>query len=461
MTQHVDVRRLLTAHPSRSRTADATLAGHTSQAANGTSPTAARSRAASLRDLSEAIALRHAVVGVVGQGYVGFGLAQRAAEVGFTTIGVDIDPRAVQRGLSENEFEKYQATMDPGVLATCDVILVAVPTPTSVDGGVRQADLSLVRVATRMIAEQIARDDRPRLVVSESTYAPGTTRNVVMPIIEEVADAWQIAFGYSPERIDPGNEAFGLSVIPKVTSGADEQAAALTKHFYEQLVEQVVPASTMEAAEATKLLENTFRFVNIAFAQEFDEYCHTLNLSSHEVTRLAATKPFGFMPFLAGAGVGGHCIAEDPYYLFDSMQAVSAPTSILGMAISNQEERAALVAERIIDHLAPGVIEGARLLLMGVTYKPNIGDTRRSPALSVMTLLEQHGAVVDYHDPHVPFFDGRTSVNLAQVGAGTYAVVALMVEHSAFDPDALQRDGWNIFRVAGTAMPALVAGGIR
>lgn len=231
-------------------------------------------------DLAAAIAVHTATIGVVGQGYVGFALAQRAAEVGFPTVGVDISPQAVARAMAESTVPAYRATTDPSVLSACDVILIAVPTPTRDSDKGRHGDLSLVSAAAESVAKQIGRDPRPRLLLCESTYAPGTTRNVVIPIIEHARGDARVFYGYSPERIDPGNEVFGLADIPKVVSGADEAGANLARLFYEQLVHQVIPASSMEAAEATKLLENTFRFVNIAFAQEFHEYCHTLDMNS-------------------------------------------------------------------------------------------------------------------------------------------------------------------------------------
>jgi UDP-N-acetyl-D-glucosamine dehydrogenase len=394
---------------------------------------------------------RRATVGVVGQGYVGYGLARRAAEVGFPTFGLDIDPAVVARRRAEGPYRGYRPTDDPRVLARCDVILLAVPTPTAADDAGRRPDLSIVQSATEMVARQIRGDARPRLFVSESTYAPGTTRNVVMPILRRVAGDDTLAVGYSPERIDPGNRRFDLPDIPKVTSGADATAEALTRAFYEQVVREVVPASSMEAAEATKLLENTFRFVNIAFAHEFDEYCHGLGLSSHEITGLAATKPFGFMPFFAGAGVGGHCIAEDPYFLYDSIREAGAQADLLATALRNHETRPGIVVRRIVDRLAPRPVEGARILLLGVAYKPNIGDTRRSPAAPILAALEQQGATVDYHDPHVPAFVGRPSVDLPAADPHDYDLAAVLVEHDAFDLRSLRGAGWQVWRLSDGA----------
>ncbi len=397
------------------------------------------------------IATHAAVVGVVGQGYVGFGLAQRAAQVGFRTVGVDINPSAVLDCIRRNECDAYNATTDPAVLAECDVILIAVPTPTRIDDGVRHSDLGYVVAAAEAIAAQFADDRRPRLVVSESTYAPGTTREVVMPILRRTRGGAGIAVGYSPERIDPGNGRFDLSAIPKVVSGADDCAAALTACFYRELIDQVVPASSMEAAEATKLLENTFRFVNIAFAQEFDEYCEALRLSSHEITRLAATKPFGYLPFFAGAGVGGHCIAEDPYFLYDSMREHRVAAPLVATAMMNQENRPAVIVRRITERLGSCSIRGAHILVLGVAYKPDIGDTRRSPAFPVIDLLERAGAAVDYHDPHVPAFGARTSVDLESADPRAYDLVVVLTEHSAFDQRALQARGWDPYRLSAPA----------
>jgi nucleotide sugar dehydrogenase len=414
-------------------------------------------RPRTLDDLNSAIRSKLAVVGVVGQGYVGFGLAQRAAEAGFETYGLDLQPAVVERSQRENSFDAYLATTDPTVLADCDVILIAVPTPTLEANGGRKSDLSLVEAAGRMVLDQIDKDNRPRLVVCESTYAPGTTRGLLAPIFAEAPEPDRIAVGYSPERIDPGNTGFPLEDIPKVTSGIDERSADLTRVFYEQIVHEVVPASSMEAAEATKLLENTFRFINIAFAQEFDEYCYSINLSSHEVTRLAATKPFGFMAFHAGAGVGGHCIAEDPYFLYDSMLNASAKTDVLQTAMKNHDSRSEVIVERIKEHLGGRSLEGARILVLGVAYKPNIGDTRRSPAQPVIAWLRRLGATVDYHDPHVPLFDGQASVDLDDRRPTDYDLAVAMVEHAAFDIEALRSNGWSVYRLSDSAALAPAA----
>ncbi|MFN8556508.1 MAG: nucleotide sugar dehydrogenase [Dehalococcoidia bacterium] len=252
------------------------------------------------------------------------------------------------------------------------------------------------------------------------------------------------ALGYPPEPIDPGNQTFSLVNTPKVTSGYDAGSAWLTQFFYAQIVERAVPASSLEAAEATKILENTFRFINITFAQEFDEYCEKMGLNAREITTLAGTKPFGFMPFFAGPGIGGHCIAEDPYYLYESMRLSGMEPKILEAAIANHERRAAVIVERVVRRLGGRPIHGARILLLGVSYKPNIGDPRQSPAAPILRQLESEGAVVDYHDSHVPRFAGRASVDLAAAAAEDYDLAVLITEHADIDQAALLKDGWRI-----------------
>jgi UDP-N-acetyl-D-glucosamine dehydrogenase len=399
--------------------------------------------------LAEAIRAREATVGVVGQGYVGFAVAQRAAEVGYLTYGVDVDASVVERCSVRNSLDRYRVTQSAEVLRACDVIVVAVPTPTLLESGMRRGDVSSVIKAVQAIAQQIPEDGRSRLLVVESTYAPGTTRTLVLPIVAKHCSEDRLALGYSPERIDPGNGRFALQDIPKVTSGIGERAAALTALFYRGIVDEVVPASSVEAAEATKLLENTFRYVNIALAQEFDEYCHMMGMSAREITRLAATKPFGFMPFYAGAGVGGHCVAEDPYFLYDSMLVAGTPTEVLDAAMRNHEARPGVIVRRLIQALGERPIAGARILLLGVTYKPNVADTRRSPALPIIVRLEQLGATVDYHDPYVPMFAGRASVDLERIDRGAYDLSVLVVEHDEFAAEAIHENGWRPFRISG------------
>jgi UDP-N-acetyl-D-glucosamine dehydrogenase len=396
---------------------------------------------------------KRAVVGVVGQGYVGFPLAQRIAKCGYKTVGFDLNGDTVVRCQEENRSRNYHAAMTVFALQPCDVLIVAVPTPTRFNGVAYEPDLSMVVSAVRSLVKHVLSDGRQRLVILESTYAPGTTRNVVVPLIEEAHTVGETVFvGYSPERIDPGNSRFTLENTPKVTSGYDEASAYLTQLFYSQILERAVAASSMEAAEATKILENTFRFINITFAQEFDTYCEALGVDAHEVTSLASSKPFGFMPFFAGPGIGGHCIAEDPYFLYESMVEEGIQPKILEAAIQNHEGRARVIVDRIARHLGRP-LKGARILLLGVSYKPNIGDARRSPAMPILQLLEAAGASVEYHDEYVARFANRTSVDLPGADPANYHLAVLLTVHTTVDYTAMEAAGWRIYNARGTATP--------
>jgi UDP-N-acetyl-D-glucosamine dehydrogenase len=400
-----------------------------------------------LEALARRVRDRSAVVGVVGQGYVGFPLAQLVAREGFMTIGFDISERVVAMCRARNEEPAYSAEGTFDRLRNCDVVVIAVPTPTRDDDGGRHPDLGPVRDATAAVAAHPLPSGRGRLVAVESTYAPGTTRRVVAPLLDPAGAhiGTTIALGYSPERIDPGNDRFHVANIPKVTSGIDSASASLTELFYRQIVERVAPASSLEAAEATKLLENTFRFVNIAFAQEFDEYCERIGVNAREVTGLAASKPFGFMPFYAGAGIGGHCIAEDPYFLREAIIQIGGGAPILEAAIENHQSRAEAVFRRVAEVVGAERLAKSRVLLLGVSYKPNIGDLRRTPALDLLALLEAAGAAVDYHDPYVEEFAGRSSLDVVAADPADYALAVMVTRHRQFEPARLRAAGWKLF----------------
>jgi len=411
--------------------------------------------------LEQKIRSRRAVVTVVGQGYVGYPLAQLAAQRGFRTIGFDVSSAALQRCTASNSSHNYSVTDSRDVFADSDVIIVAVPTPTvtRVDG-TRAPDLGAVVAAVESIVPFLSEDAAPKLVVIESTYAPGTTRSLVAPILARTAVLGTDVFlGYSPERIDPGNASFDVGNTPKITSGLDEVSARLTHLLYERIVTTAISASSLEAAEATKIYENTFRLVNITFAQEFDEYCEAAGLDAREVTRLAATKPFGFMPFYAGAGIGGHCIAEDPYYLAEAIQNLGVDADILNAALRNHEARAGVIYRRICDRLNTDDLYDARILVLGVSYKPNIGDARQSPAAPIIELLEEAGAKVQYHDPFVPSFAGKESKAIEELSPDDFDLAVMITRHSSFDLNAMELDGWQVFDAART--PGAAAGAAR
>ncbi|MCC7363147.1 MAG: nucleotide sugar dehydrogenase [Dehalococcoidia bacterium] len=406
-----------------------------------------------LQALADRIANRTATVGVIGQGYVGFPLAQRAAERGFPTLGIEVDPAAARRCEQLNIHENYRVTLDANELGACEVVIIAVPTPTRESAGTRSPDLEPVRRAVAMLAGA-PRSTEACLVVVESTYGPGTTRSLVAPALAPLGRLGEdLALGYSPERIDPGNDTYHVANIPKVVSGYDDQSRELVQAFYDAIVAATVPASCMEAAESCKLLENVFRFINITFAQEFEQFCAGAGVDAAEVTRLAATKPFGFMPFFAGVGIGGHCIAEDPYFLQDALRAHGSPSPLLDAAITNHEGRAMVIAGRVLDQF-DRARPGGRVLLLGVTYKPNVADARRSPAEPLIAHLQDAGLEVAYHDPLVPRFGGLESVPIDCDPAG-FDLTVLVTRHTAFDLGALAAAGHRLFdptsRVAAAA----------
>ncbi len=396
----------------------------------------------SLRALRGKIASHSATVAVIGQGYVGFPLAQRIAEKGFVTLGIDSSPEVEQRCRGMNVHESYRATRDPRWLKNADVVVVAVPTPTIDTDKGRMPDLSNVRDAMDAIRQQWQTVIDGQLIIIESTYAPGTTRALIGELFSGRIIGKDLAVGYSPERIDPGNAHFSVDNIPKVVSGLDEASLLLTREFYDCIVDETVPATAVEAAEACKLLENTFRFINITFAQEFEEYCSRLGISAREATDLAATKPFGFMKFVAGAGIGGHCIAEDPYFLFDSMLQAGIEPKILASSLNNHELRAANLVGRVGKRL--GGLADKRVLLLGVTYKPDVADTRRSPAAPILAELIAHGATVSFYDPLVQTFEGLRSTSL-ESASERFDLAVLVTAHTAFNIQSMRSAGLRIF----------------
>jgi UDP-N-acetyl-D-glucosamine dehydrogenase len=413
------------------------------------------------RQLEGRIRDRTAKIGVIGQGYVGFPLAQQIAQRGYKVLGYDINGDTVLRCKEINRQRHYEAIISPLGLRSCDVLIVAVPTPTRRTDAGWKPDLSYVVAVVHNIADYLIDASKPRLVILESTYAPGTTRRVVAPLLAERHELGRDVFlGYSPERIDPGNARFNIKNTPKVTSGYDAASARLVHAFYSHVVDRAVAASSMEAAEATKILENSFRFVNITFAQEFDVYCDKIGIASREVVELAATKPFGYMPFYAGPGIGGHCIAEDPYFLYQAMQECQSPSDILAAAVRNHESRGSVIVERIARRLAPRSLVGAHILLIGVSYKPGIGDARRSPAAPIIDLLFREGARVDYYDRFVPRFETLQSIDLATADPHDYDLAVIVTRHPDIDPQRLAATGWAVLDPCVGVVPSSAPVGV-
>ena len=402
--------------------------------------------------LRRRILSRHATVAVVGQGYVGVSLACAVSETGFPVTGIDVDAARIG-DLAEgvlsvpgvnpslfragNDAGNITFTTDLDAISGADVILICVPTP------VRDhtPDLSFVEQASRDVAERLSPG---RLVLLESTTYPGTTEDLVRPILETsgLVAARDFLLAYSPERIDPGNEEFGLRNTPKIVGGISPEATGLATLFYEQLVEKVTIVSSCRAAELAKLLENTFRHVNIALVNEMATLCHEMGIDVWEVTEAAATKPFGFMAFSPGPGVGGHCIPLDPAYLaWQVRRDAGHQFRILEQAQDINARMPRYVAARIGDALndAGKPVKAARILVLGVAYKPDVGDVRESPAVEVMSLLIRRGADVAFSDPHAPHVpvNGMTmnSADLTQREISRADCVALLTPHHAYDLD--------------------------
>ena len=369
-------------------------------------------------ELAERLEIGDATVCVIGQGYVGLSVAAGAAQAGMSVHGVDRDAervaglatgRNVVPGVDETQFDLAYATgrlsfgTDVSVVSQADVVLICVPTPVVE----HRPDLSLVEGAGLAVAPHLTGGT---LVVLESTTYPGTTEQLLRPLLEKsgLVAGEDFALAYSPERIDPGNTKYGLRNTPRIVGGLDPDSTALAGAFYRTVVDEVEELSSCRAAEMAKLLENTFRMVNIALVNELATLCAVQGIDTWEVIGAAATKPFGFMPFYPGPGVGGHCIPLDPTYLsWQSRKDAGRPFRLVELAQDINAGMPTYVAHRIVDTLNDRgtTIRGARILGLGVTYKPNVGDVRESAALEVLAALEKRGAEILYADPYVDRVD--------------------------------------------------------
>jgi UDP-N-acetyl-D-glucosamine dehydrogenase len=354
-----------------------------------------------------------ATVGIIGLGYVGLPLAVAFAQEGCDVIGVDVDPRkieAIEAGESYIEdvssellrevSGRIHATTRYARLAKADAVVVCVPTPLTRN---REPDLGPLMDATRALAEVLQSD---QLVVLESTTYPGTTRERVAPLLEEsgLAAGRDFHLAFSPERVDPGRSDYTLRNTPKVLGGLTEESAERAEALYGLVCDNLVRVSSPEAAELTKLLENIFRSVNIALVNELAMLTDRMGIDIWEVVDAAATKPYGFMRFEPGPGMGGHCLPVDPFYLSWRAREFDMATEFIELAGKVNQQmpyHCVAKAQRVLNDAGMSV-KGARILVLGVSYKPGVGDTRESPALKIMSLLSDLGAEVSYHDPHVP-----------------------------------------------------------
>lgn len=412
--------------------------------------------AATLLDRIEA---KQAVCGVVGLGYVGLPLAVELANAGFRVLGFDVSETVcvgINRGHSHikdvpgerlDEFVKaglIEATTDMSRMTECDTVSVCVPTPL---GKTRDPDVSYVVAATEAITRSLRAG---QLIILESTTYPGTTRELMLPMLEaeglEVGKDFFLCF--SPERVDPGNEVWLVHNTPKVLGGISQQCLDVGYALYSRLIERVVPVTSPEAAELTKLLENTFRSVNIALVNEMAQVCDRLGVDVFEVIEAAATKPFGFMKFTPGPGIGGHCIPLDPHYLAWKMKTLNYKTRMIELAGEVNSEMPEYVVEKVQDALNNHrkAMNGSRILVLGVAYKRDIDDLRESPALDIIRLLQEKGANVSYHDPYVPEIreDGharaQTSIELTESALKAADCVVITTDHQNVDYENVVRN---------------------
>jgi len=395
-------------------------------------------------------------VAIVGAGYVGVPLARTFADAGRRVLLVDVDPgRVAELNAGESYIEDVPsdvlkplvdegliaATTDYDDLRDADAILIALPTPLSRQ---REPDLRILIAATGQIAPRL----RPgHLVVLESTTYPGTTREQVLPLLESgsgLTAGKDFHLAFSPERVDPGREDWTTQNVPKVVGGIDDASSDAAAALYGSAIENVHRVSSPEAAELTKLLENIFRSVNIALVNELAQLCDRMDIDVWEVIEAAATKPFGFMSFQPGPGLGGHCIPIDPFYLTWKAREFGFYTEFIELARKVNESMpyyCRSVVSQALNHTLQLSLKGSRILMLGVAYKPDISDTRESPALKLIALLQAAGADVAYHDPHVPSFDEHgIALSSVPLEPTEYDCVVVVTNHSGIDYEQLVED---------------------
>ncbi len=408
-------------------------------------------------------------IGIIGCGYVGLPLALRFADVGQRVTGFDTDKVKVEKLNAGESYiqhiptekirqhvqgKRFDATADFARLREMDAVLICVPTPLDER---REPDLSYVEKTAISIAQNLQRN---QLIVLESTTYPGTTEELVLPILEKNGLCCPIAHGpdaenittdfylaFSPEREDPGNKLYGLAQIPKVVGGVNPPSVRAAMGLYAQIVSRVVPVSSTRAAEMVKLLENIFRCVNIALVNELKQLCLRMDLDIWEIIDSAASKPFGFMPFYPGPGLGGHCIPVDPYYL--SWKAREYDFAARFIELAGEVNTA--MPYHVVDAVAAALnerkksLKGSRVLLLGMAYKKDVDDLRESPSLKLLELLTGRGAVLEYNDPYFPAlhkmrhydFSHMRSVELAPDRLAGYDCVLIATDHSSYDYDAI------------------------
>jgi UDP-N-acetyl-D-glucosamine dehydrogenase len=399
---------------------------------------------------------REALFGIIGCGYVGLPLAVELARAGFKVLGYDVNLRVVDglnagtshiKDIKDHELReqldagRLSFSADPKRLAEPDAISICVPTPLS---KFKDPDVSYIVAATEAVKATLRRG---QVVILESTTYPGTTREIMLPALEATGLKVGVDFflAFSPERVDPGNPTYQTRNTPKVVGGITPDCSAVAAALYQPAIDTLVPVSTTEAAELVKLLENTFRSVNIGLVNEMAIVCDLLGVDVWEVIEAAATKPFGFMKFLPGPGLGGHCIPIDPHYLAWKMRGLNYKTRFIDLAGEMNTEMPLFWVRKLADklNLVGKPVKGAQVLVIGVAYKKDIDDMRESPALDIIRLLEGRGAHVQYHDPYVKTFteDGHTMTSVPLTAEAVKASDAVMIvtDHTSLDYAMLKR----------------------
>jgi len=400
--------------------------------------------------LKEKFIKRKARLGVIGLGYVGLPLCLEMAKAGFHVTGIDVDKekvRKINRGISYIldvkskvlskivKEKKLSATTEFEALKELDAISICVPTPLR---KTKDPDISFIISAVEEIKKYLREG---QLIVLESTTYPGTTNEVILPMLEKsglkVGRDFYLAF--SPERVDPGNKYYTTKNTPKILGGITKECTKIAKLLYEQFVDTVIPVSCTEAAEMVKLLENTFRSVNIGMVNEMVLMCNKLNIDVWEVIDAAATKPFGFMPFYPGPGLGGHCIPIDPHYLSWKLKTLNYNARFIELAGEVNSYMPQFVVDKIIDGLnrVKKSVNGSKILILGVAYKKDINDVRESPALDVINLLKLKGALVSYNDPYIPELKldniSLKSIKLSRKSLRGFDCIVIITNHSIYN----------------------------
>jgi len=401
---------------------------------------------------------RKATVGVVGLGYVGLPLAVAAANAGFSVIGFDVSETKTQQLAAGDSYVlditndelgaalatgRFVPTTDPDAVAAADVIVICVPTPLRDD----LPDMTYIEAAGNMVAKGLKPGS---LVILESTTYPGTTEELLKGILESsgLKCGPDFSLGFSPERIDPGNARFKLENVPKVVGGIDADATSLMKAFYATFVDTVVTVSSPKTAEMAKLLENTYRHVNIALVNEIAILCHDLGIDVWEVIKAASTKPFGYQPFYPGPGWGGHCIPVDPAYLSWRVRQLGETAHFIDLAREINNRMPVYVVQRVADALNDEgkSLKGSSVLVLGVAYKPDVGDLRESPALEIIARLRKSGANVSFHDPYVESLRLEAENNTVLTGVplddqrlGDADIVVVVTNHSSYAWEVVAR----------------------